>query len=327
MKMDGHIEGFKKQLQEAVEIANHAVLSKKNNINHVLVTGLGGSGIGGSVVNELVQDNCSVPIIVNKDYFLPGFINEKTLVVISSYSGNTEETLNCFEQAIAKKAQIICVTSGGKVAELAKNNGFDLVIVPGGNPPRTCLGYSVVQLLNILNYNGFISLEVSKVIGDVAQLLEQEKSDIREKAKQIAATLKGKIPVIYSLGNTESIAVRFRQQINENSKMLCWHNVIPEMNHNEIVGWRNANNDLAVMVLRTDYEFEKNIKRLSFCKKVISKYTSNYTELNAKGKNRFDQLFYLIHLTDWISYELALINNVDPIEVHVIDELKNALAV
>jgi glucose/mannose-6-phosphate isomerase len=326
MKMDGHIEGFKKQLQEAVNIAIQAKLTKKSNVNQVLVTGLGGSGIGGSVVNELVQDNCTVPIIVNKDYFLPSFVSEKTLVVISSYSGNTEETLNCFEQAIRNNAQIVCVTSGGKVAEIAKKNGFDLVIVPGGNPPRTCLGYSVVQLLNILKFNGFISLDVNNLIADVVQLLENEKNSIRNEAIKVASTLKGKIPVIYTLGNTESIAFRFRQQINENSKMLCWHNVIPEMNHNEIVGWRREDSNIAVIVLRTDYEFEKNSKRLSFCKNVISTYTSNYTELFAKGKNRFEQFFYLIHLTDWISYELALINEVDPIEVHVIDQLKSALA-
>ena len=324
--MDGHIEGFKNQLKEAVEIANRAVLIRKTNVNQVLVTGLGGSGIGGSVVNELVQDNCTVPIIVNKDYFLPSFVNEKTLVIISSYSGNTEETLNCFEQAIAKNAQIVCVTSGGKVADMAKKNGYDLVIVPGGNPPRTCLGYSVIQLLNILKFNGFISIDLNNTIHDIIQLLETEKIEIREKAKQVAKSLIGKIPVIYTLGNTESIAVRFRQQINENSKMLSWHNVIPEMNHNEIVGWRSKAEHLAVVVFRTNYEFEKNQQRLSFCKKVIASYTNNYTELVAKGKNRFEQLFYLIHLTDWISYELAILNNVDPVEVHVIDQLKSALA-
>jgi glucose/mannose-6-phosphate isomerase len=326
MTMDGHIEGFKKQLQEAATIATKAKLTKKSNIHQVLVTGLGGSGIGGSVVNELVQDNCTVPIIVNKDYFLPSFVNANTLVIISSYSGNTEETLNCFEQAIKKNAQIVCVTSGGKVAEIAQKHGFDLVLVPGGNPPRTCLGYSVVQLLNILRFNEFISLDVTKLIADVVVLLENEKNNISKKSKEVAAELKGKIPVIYSLGNTESIAMRFRQQINENSKMLCWHNVIPEMNHNELVGWKREDNRLSVIVLRTDYDYEKNIKRLDFCKNVISTYTNNYTELKAIGKNRFEQLFYLIHLTDWISYELALHNEVDPIEVHIIDQLKNALA-
>src|SRR3989344_5631442 len=159
MGMKGHIDRFPKQLEEALSISEKAVLTKKDNVHQVLVTGLGGSGIGGSVVAELVQNDCKIPVLVNKDYFLPAYINQNTLVVVSSYSGNTEETLNCLHQALEKKAQIVCITSGGKVAEIAKANNLDLIIVPGGNPPRTCLGYSVTQLLKVLHFNQFISLD------------------------------------------------------------------------------------------------------------------------------------------------------------------------
>lgn len=324
--MDGHIARFSKQLEEALEIASKAVLTKKNNIHQVLVTGLGGSGIGGSIVAELVQDNCTVPVLVNKDYFLPGYINSNTLVVVSSYSGNTEETLNCLQQAIDKKAQIVCITSGGKVAEIAKKHGFDLILVPGGNPPRTCLGYSVTQLLKVLHFNGFISIDFVNLLEKSTALLSLDNASIKTEAKNIAIKLKGKLPIIYSLGNTESIGVRFRQQINENSKMLCWHHVIPEMNHNELVGWKNEDHQLSVVVLRTKFDYEKNIKRLEICKDIFAKYTPNYIEIHAKGDTRFEQTFYLINLTDWVSFYLAELNNVDAIEVNVIDHLKTSLA-
>lgn len=326
MTMDGHIARFSKQLEEALEIASKAVLTKKSNVHQVLVTGLGGSGIGGSVVAELVQDNCTVPVLVNKDYFLPTYINENTLVVVSSYSGNTEETLQCMEQALKQKAQVVCITSGGKVAEIAKQHNLDVITVPGGNPPRTCLGYSVTQLLKILQFNGFISIDFVKLLQASIALLNADETSIKAEAKTIADKLKGTVPVIYSLGNTESLAVRFRQQINENSKMLCWHHVIPEMNHNELVGWRNVDHRLAVVVLRTKFDYEKNIQRLNICKDVFAEYTPNYLEIHAKGETRFEQSFYLINLTDWVSYYLAELNKVDAVEVKVIDFLKNSLA-
>jgi len=324
--MDEHIARFSKQLEEAIEIATKAVLTKKTNVHQVLVTGLGGSGIGGSVVAELVQDNCRVPVVVNKDYFLPSYINSNTLVVVSSYSGNTEETLSCLQQAIDKKAQIVCITSGGKVAEIAKKYNLDIILLPGGNPPRTCLGYSVTQLLKILHFNGFISVDFVKLVQSAIAVMNSESENIKTEAKLIAEKLKGKMPVIYSLGSTESIAIRFRQQINENSKMLCWHHVIPEMNHNELVGWKTIDNRLAVVVLRTNFDYEKNIQRLTICKDIFAKYTPHYIEIPAKGNSRFEQTFYLIHLTDWVSYYLAELNDVDAVEVKVIDYLKNSLA-
>ncbi|HRD40084.1 MAG TPA: SIS domain-containing protein [Bacteroidia bacterium] len=144
------VENFPNQLREAFDIANGAKLSPKNQIQNVIITGLGGSGIGGTIISELVSDNCPVPVTINKDYFLPAFTDSNTLVIISSYSGNTEETLQAMEQAIAKKAQVVCVTSGGKVAELASKNNFDVITIPGGNPPRSCIGYSLVQLIKVL---------------------------------------------------------------------------------------------------------------------------------------------------------------------------------
>ena len=120
--MKALVQNFTKQLREAKEIADKAIISTSKNIQNIVITGLGGSGIGGTIISELISDSCNVPIIINKDYFLPAFVNENTLLIVSSYSGNTEETLSAMQQAISKKAQIVCITSGGKVLELAKQH-------------------------------------------------------------------------------------------------------------------------------------------------------------------------------------------------------------
>jgi glucose/mannose-6-phosphate isomerase len=221
------VEEFTKQLQEALNIANSAILTQKHNVQNIVVTGLGGSGIGGTILSEVVQSECPVPIIVNKDYFLPAFVNSNTLVIISSYSGNTEETLSAMKQAIDKNAQIVCVTSGGEVHAIAQKYKFDTIIIPGGHPPRSCIGYSLVQLLKIVQFNGFVKTDLLNQVQETIVLLDNERESIKIESTLIAKKLSNKIPVIYSLGTCEGVAVRFRQQINENSKMLCWHLRLP----------------------------------------------------------------------------------------------------
>ena len=320
------VEGFTKQLQEALDIANAALLTKKTNVQNIVVTGLGGSGIGGSILSELVQTECPIPIIVNKDYFLPEFVNANSLVIISSYSGNTEETLSAMQQAISKHAQIICVTSGGKVHELAQHHQFDTIIIPGGHPPRSCIGYSLIQLLKIVQFNGFVQTDLLQQVKDSIILLDAEKNAITSEATIIANTLLHKIPVIYSLGSCEGVAVRFRQQINENSKMLCWHHTFPEMNHNELVGWTEKNDSLAVVTFRTTFDYERTVKRYELCKPLFSKYSNSVTDITAKGNSKVEQFLYLIHMGDWISCYIADLKNIDAVEVDVITNLKNQLA-
>lgn len=320
------VEGFTQQLQEALNIANSAKLTVKQNIQNIVVTGLGGSGIGGSILSELVQGECVVPIIINKDYSLPSFVNQHSLVIISSYSGNTEETIAAMKEAIAKKAQIVCVTSGGEVAKLAEQHQLDCIIIPGGNPPRSCIGYSLVQLLKIVQFNGFVKTDLLKQVEGAINLLNTESVSIKNEALEIANTLFGKIPVIYSLGSSEGVAVRFRQQINENSKMLCWHHTFPEMNHNELVGWTEKNNDLAVVTFKTSYDFDRTVKRYELCKPLFSKFSSSVTDITAKGNNKLEQFMYLINMGDWISCYIADLKQIDAIEVNVITHLKNELA-
>jgi glucose/mannose-6-phosphate isomerase len=320
------VEDFTKQLQEALDIAKNAVLTKKNSIQNIVVTGLGGSGIGGTILSELVQNECTVPIIINKDYFLPEFINSNSLVIISSYSGNTEETLSAMQIAIAKKAQVICVTSGGKVQQFAEQHKFDTIVIPGGHPPRSCIGYSLIQLFKIVQFNGFIKTDLLNQVQESIKLLDAEKISIKLDATKIAKILLHKIPVIYSLGTCEGVAVRFRQQINENSKMLCWHHTFPEMNHNELVGWTEKNDALAVITFRTSFDYERTVKRYDICKPLFAKYSNSVTDIMAKGNSKVEQFLYLINIGDWISCYIADLKNIDAVEVNVITNLKNELA-
>lgn len=320
------INEFTAQLKQALEIAGSAQLTKKNNVQNIVVTGLGGSGISGTILSELIQDECPVPVIVNKDYFLPEFVNAHSLVVISSYSGNTEETLSAMQQAVSKQAQVVCITSGGKVKELADEHQYDVIVIPGGNPPRSCIGYSLVQLIKIIQFNGFVKTDLLAQVENSIALLDTEKTAIQSESKQIAKLLFQKLPVIYSLGSCEGITVRFRQQVNENSKMLCWHHTFPEMNHNELVGWTERNDDLAVVTFRTSYDYGRTEKRYELCKPLFEKFSSSVTDITAKGNSKLEQYFYLIHLGDYISVDLADMKQIDAVEVNVITDLKNELA-
>jgi glucose/mannose-6-phosphate isomerase len=320
------VQNFANQLRESKRIADKAVVSEAKNIHNIVITGLGGSGIGGSIVSELVMDSCPVPITINKDYFLPAFVNEHTLVIVSSYSGNTEETLSAMQQAISKKAQIVAITSGGKVLEMAKQHQFDFIEIPGGNPPRSCIGYSLVQLIKVLVAKGFADKKLFADLENAINLLEKENAAIKAEAKTVAEKLTNKIPVIYSLGTCDAVAVRFRQQINENSKMLCWHHTLPEMNHNELVGWTTRHENIAAVTFHTAFDFERTKKRYAICKPVFEKYCSHVIDIVAKGDSKLEQFLYLINIGDWISCYIADLRGIDATEVNVIDYLKSELA-
>ncbi len=325
--MEQLIADFSKQLEKAIEIGRATKLNFGGKVfSNVVVSGLGGSGIGGTIVAEIVSDDAIAPITVNKDYFLPAFVNENTLVIISSYSGNTEETVNAMQQALDKNATVACISSGGKVIEVAKEKNLQHIIIPGGMPPRSCLGYSLTQLFFVLNYAGIISNRFEKELEKSLALLNKEEERIKKLALRVAKKLYKKTPIIYSATGFEGVSVRFRQQINENSKMLCWHNVIPEMNHNELVGWVDKNKKLGVVIFRNASDYSRTQSRIENNKEVIVGCTSTIIELFSKGKSKLENSIYLIHLGDWISLYMAQLRNVDATEVNVIDRLKGALA-
>jgi len=321
------IANFSKQLQEALEIGRKTNLGAPNKpIHNVLISGLGGSGIGGTIVSQLVQGEATVPINVNKDYFIPSYVNSETLVIISSYSGNTEETLSAMKNACDQQATVVCVTSGGEVLETAQKHDLPHIIIPGGMPPRACLAYSLTQLFFVLNAYGIIGDSFIQKIEAAIDLLNEEKENIQNTARNISSSLKGKIPIIYSIASNEGIGIRWRQQLNENAKMLCWHHVFPEMNHNELVGWKSATDDLAVILLRNDDDYKKTKTRIEICKGIFAKDVSTIVEVNSKGKSDIERALYLIHIGDWVSYLLSEENNVDAMEIDVINFLKSELA-
>jgi len=325
--MNELVQNFSEQLKEAVQIGEKAVFTKPTSkINNVLITGLGGSGIGGTIVAEVVAQSCSVPVLVNKDYFLPAFVNENTLVIVSSYSGNTEETLQAMNSALEKKAKIVCITSGGQVENLAKQEKLDIILIPSGMPPRSCLGYSLTQLFFVLEGMKLIPSNFRKELDSTIQLLEAEQKNILQEANDLADFFLNKIPVLYISDGYNGVATRFRQQINENSKMLCWHNILPEMNHNELVGWTEMHPELAVLLIRNKTDYSRTQARIEISKKVFSKYTPHLKELWSKGNTQLERTLYLIHLTDFVSCLLADKRKVDATEINIINHLKGELA-
>ena len=325
--MKSLIANFSGQLVEAIKIGKNAKLTPMQaHVNNVLVCGLGGSGIGGSIVAELVVSEAKAPVNTSKGYFIPAYVDEHSLVIISSYSGDTEETVNALHLAMEKKAKIVCITSGGKIAKIATDNGLDLITVPGGMPPRACLGYSLTQLFFILRHFNLISFDPVAELESSVKLIDNEEESIRKEAKEVAEKFHGKIPVIYSTTSQEGLAIRLRQQLNENSKVLCWHHVFPELNHNELVGWTEKHDELSILILRDPDEYNRNVSRIEISKEVFRKYTSNITEIFAKGNTAIEKSIYLIHLGDWISYFLSEIRGVDAIEIEVIKHLKSELS-
>jgi glucose/mannose-6-phosphate isomerase len=326
--MDKMISRFMEQLKEAMEIGKASTLTKpENEINRIYVAGLGGSGIGANFVQSFVYDQCPVPYLVGKGYNIPNYIDENTLFVASSYSGNTEETLESFGKAEGTGAKMMAISGGGKLIARAKEKGYDYIQVPGDwASPRACLGYSVVQQMYMLYKQGFIDGSFEHDMDKAIERLENETNEINERAEKVAHMLNNKIPIIYSEDRYEPVAIRFRQQINENSKMLCWHHAIPEMNHNELVGWRNHRPEWAVVLFRSSDNHPRNATRMDINKEIISEYCDSVIQIQAKGDSLIERSFYLVHFGDWISWHLSQLQGRDAVEVKVIDYLKGELA-
>lgn len=321
------IKEFPAQMRHALQIGEQAQFKVASSavVKNVVVCGLGGSGIGGDLLAELLKGELKVPVLVNKSYFLPAFVDASTLLILSSYSGNTEETIACANEALQKQLKPVVITSGGKLEEFAAKHGLDLIKIPSGHPPRACLGYSATQLFFVLKHFGLINTDFEVMLTHAAAFLEAEQHKIMEDAEFLAGKLLQKVVVIYAEDKYESTALRLKQQINENSKMHCWYNVVPEMNHNELVGWKEPIGNLAVIIFRSEDEFHRNTHRIIYKKDVIVNLSDNVYELYAKGSNLLEKHFYLIHIGDWLSYHLATLQGIDPVEVNVITNLKKKL--
>jgi len=324
--MNDYINDFTDHLSDAIEIANNTSLnSYAKEIRHVLICGLGGSGIGGTIASDIVSSKVNIPIATTKDYSIPNFVNEDTLVIASSYSGNTEETLYALEKCQARGAEIAVITSGGKLKAIAEEYNYNKITIPGNQPPRAMFGYAFTELFFMLNHYRIIDDSFKSDFNNAIELLNTEKNNIQNQAMNLAKKMYKQTPVIYVANGFEGVAVRFRQQLNENSKMLCWHHVVPEMNHNELLGWRTNIEDLSVVYLRNKSDYVRNQIRMDINKKVISEYTDNISVIWSKGNSLIENSLYHINLGDWVSWYLSEMNNVDAIEIDVINFLKREL--
>ncbi len=334
-QMHLRIQNLYEQFETAFTILNAKSKISKSKVKSIVVTGLGGSAIGGDLVRTYVSGECAVPILVNRNYTLPAFVNASTLVVISSYSGNTEETLSAYHDAIKRHAQIFCITSGGKVEELALKHKHYTVKIPSGAPPRTAIGYSLVPMLQTLAKFGFIG-DKQQEIAETARYLKEKSlayanfKDKQNLAVQLAKKCFGKLPIIYTSDDfTSAVGVRWKGQICENAKMLAYSNVFPELNHNELVGW-NQYKDLlkktTVIMLHDKSDHPRTAFRMRVTKSIIKKYASDVIDVESEGKSLLTRLFSLILLGDWVSYYLSILNGVDATPVKAIDFLKESLS-
>lgn len=326
--MKSFIENFGAQIREGIEIAENAkvVPSRKNKFNSIVLIGLGGSAFGGEIVKNYISSLCRIPFAICREYELPKYVGKKTLVLACSYSGNTEETLSAFEQADKSEAEIVCITSGGKLAELAKERGKNCIIIPSGYPPRAAVGFAIVQQLRVLHKYGYIPNYMPD-LNSVLNIIDN--FDDHELARKIAKGMRGKMLFIYSSIHFESIAIRWRQQIEENSKQMVSHHIVPEMNHNELVGWAHPASILTkshVTFIESKYDHPRVTARMRFNKQTVKTTGAKVITVKPGGRGYLPQLFYFLHLGDWVSYYLAEENGENPMPVKVIDNLKNALA-
>lgn len=325
-KMKNLIASLNNQITEAIKIGENADFNAPNKqINNILLCGLGGSGIGGAIISQLLKKELNVPFVCVNDYDAPAFVSENTLLIASSYSGNTEETINAVKEGMQKGAEICVITSGGTLGEMAKANNWNHAVVPGGEQPRAMLAYSLIQQVYLLKKYGLTSDKHVNNLQNVVDLIDSNEQSIKTEAETLAKKLHGSIPVIYADSSFGGLATRVKQQINENAKELCWDHVLPEMTHNELVGWAGGNSNIAPVYLATDYDHERTTYRWGISKEIIAKYTDNINEIKAKGDSQIAQIFYLIHLTDWLSWFMSDLKKVDATEVDVIIHLKSEM--
>ncbi len=337
--MFSKLVNFHEQIKEAVEIGKKIKLNLGKKINKIVLTGLGGSAIAGDLLRSYLSDEIKIPLFVNRDYFLPKFVDENTLLIVSSYSGNTEETISAYKDGIKKKAKIICITSNGEIEKIALKKKHPVIKIPPGFPPRTALGYSFFPLLLVLSKLGFVRNK-KREIAETIKLIE-EKSKVypnpeheENLAYKIAIRIAGTIPFMYASGKFDVVAMRWACQIEENAKMFAHFNVFPELNHNEIVGWsgevegsfKELMSKISVIILRDDGEYERIKHRIEITDELIRPYAGEVLNIYPEGKTLLARIFSQIYLGDWVSFYLAILNKVDPTPVKPIEYLKSELA-
>ena len=332
--MRGAITSFSKQISTSFSIMKDWTFSNEYiDIQEILVLGMGGSAIGGDVARVIAQNSCPVPIIVNRSYNIPEWVDSNTLVLASSYSGKTEETLSAFAQCREKNSPIIVLSSGGKISNLADEYGLEKIIVPSGFQPRAALGFSFSLILLLLHRLKFIRDEVITLVENSIKpikLLSTELEKADNSSLSIAEQIQTTCPIIYGSEDlTWVAALRLRGQLAENAKMLSFHHHFPEQNHNEIEGWTvnpDIMNRFSIIWMKDEEDHRGTQARMDISSSLLKSCAGTQLIITQQGANRVERLLKLIHYTDWISYYAALLNNVDPTPVNRIQELKSKIA-
>ncbi len=333
--MHNLIKSFPEQSAEAIDIAKKTNLKlAAAKIRNIVVTGLGGSAIGGDILRSYSAGQACVPIVVNRSYTLPEFVDKNTLVVVSSYSGGTEETISAYAMARKKAAQILIITSGGKIGETAAKSKHNLIKIPGGLPPRAALGYSFFTMLTAFQKVGILKSKPAELKETVELLrkLSAEYSDYEKDPQplRLAERMINVLPLVYASSERfDAVNLRWRGQISENAKTVAYGNLFPEMNHNEIVGYCTLKDLLSrffAIFLRDEEDHPRVKARFDFVREIIRPYCSDVVEINSQGRSLLARMFSLIHFGDWMSFYLAVKKGVDPTPVSNIDLLKKQLS-
>ena len=319
--MFNKIKNFPVQVSNAIRDTKDLSINL-DKIHRIVIVGMGGSAISGLIMKDISPH---LEIIVERNYFPNAVIDENTLLIISSYSGNTDETLSYYSHASTFTKNIFGITNGGKLLKLLKKDKHDYHILPDGYPPRSIVGYTLTVLIKLLEEDDVLELLNIDLLQDYANKFSLKNNEIFNLAKKIHSTF----PVVITEEDLFSLGYRLKCQLNENSKMLSYNVTLPEMNHNDIVGWENKLIDKSLFsLIWVDITWPANIKRMNVTNKVLQHKTSSniHIQIPADLRNDLSGLFYLINYLDWLSYWCGYLNSVDIDAIESIDILKKELA-
>jgi len=328
------IKDLPMQVRDAWKIVQAATLPPAyGDVRNITILGMGGSAIGGEFAGALLADELKVPLNVHRDYGIPGYVSRDSLVIVSSFSGNTEETLSGFDEAKKRGAKILAITTGGKVAEEAKALRLPLITFAYRAQPRAALGYSMTLVLGVLGKLGFardMGKEIEQALTDVAKLEERVHEGARTNdAKKLAAELYGRIPVVFGAGAMGVMARRVKDQWNENAKNWAHYDVMSELNHNAVVGFPHppiARDAQTVLLLRSRRDNPRHQVRFEVTKELLDRAQIPHKDLQFDGDSLLSEILQMTYFTDYVSFYVALLNGADPSPVASIDYLKDRLA-
>ena len=331
-----HLHQMPQLCHEAWQRATHFELPPEySGVDKVVILGMGGSAIGGDLVASLALSEARLPIIVRRDYEPPAFIDTKTLVIASSYSGNTEETLAAFEQTLQTEANKLVITTGGKLKAIAQEKGVPIFGFDYKAQPRAALAYSIMPLLCFLQRLGFIAdkaKDVTETVSVLQKIALEIKEDVPHRqnpAKQLASRLYNHLPVIYGAGIVSELARRWKTQFNENAKAWAFYEVFPELNHNAVVGYQfpaKLSTRIVVVLLHSAQLPERIKLRYRITCQLLERAGVSYQVINGNGECPLSQVISLVLFGDYVSYYLAMLYKTDPSPVAAIDFLKEKLA-